>query len=153
MNDTARAPFAFALSVVSGIAMADGPAAQTCANPGYAVVNQTVVGNTCGANLMPTQNHGTILTSGGDTVLFVGGGPYGVSDLRLDAPAHEVFVFICSGCGPSEECVATGESGVNNGYVHYPFRPDGGHYYVIVDSPGYCADFQLTVLGPLKQDP
>lgn len=151
MIDTGRSPFVFALSVISGLAVADGAAAQSCANPGYATVDQTVIGNTCGVNSMPTQNHGTILTSGGDTVLFVGGGPYGVWDLRLDASPHEVFVFVCSGCGPDEECVAAGESGVNNGLVSYP--RDGRQYYVIVDSPGYCADFQLTPLGPLGQGP
>jgi hypothetical protein len=141
----------FALSVVSGFAVGDGAVAQTCANPLYATVNQTVNGNTCGTNNMPTQNHGTILTPGGDSVFLVGGGPYGVWDVQVDAPPHEVFVFVCSGCGPNEECVAVAESGVANGLVSYP--RDGKPYYVIVDGPGTCTDFQLTPLGPLKQDP
>jgi hypothetical protein len=151
MIESVRSPFAFALSVVSGIAVADAVGAQTCANPGYVVVNQTVSGNTC-TNNMPTQNHGTILTPGGDAVFFAGGGPYGVSSLRVDAAAQEdVFVFVCSGCGPNEECVAVAENGVNNGYVDYP--QDGRQYYVIVDGLNTCTDFQLSAIGPLKQNP
>jgi hypothetical protein len=96
--------------------------------------------------------HGTILTPGGDSVFLVGGGPYGVSGVQISGGAHDVFVFVCSGCGTNEECVGTGESGVSNGYVEYP--RDGRQYYVIVDSPQTtCTDFQLTVKGPLKQGP
>jgi hypothetical protein len=126
MNDSPRTPFAFALSIISGFAVSDGVAAQTCANPQYATVDETVIGNTCGPNAMPTQMHGTILTPGGDSVFLVGGGPYGVSGVQISGGAHEVFVFVCSGCGTNEECVGTGESGVSNGYVEYP--RDGRQY-------------------------
>lgn len=152
MNDSPGAPFVFALSIVSGLAISDGVAAQTCANPLYATVDQTVTGNTCGANAMPTQNHGTILTPGGDSVFMVGGGPYGVSGVMVSADPHKVFVFLCSGCGANAECTESAESGVNGGYLLYP--NDGQQYYVVVDSPDTtCTDFQLSVTGPLKQDP
>ena len=152
MNDSARTPFVFALSVISGLAVADVAGAQTCANPQYVTVDETVTGNTCGTNAMPTQNHGTILTPGGDSVFFVGGGPYGVSGVQVLGNPHQVFVFLCSGCGVNAECTESAESGVSNGYLSYP--RDGKQYYVIVDSPQTtCTDFQLTVLGPLKQNP
>ena len=152
MSDSPCAPFVFALSVISGLVVADGAAAQTCANPDFASVGMTMTGNTCDTtNAMPTQNHGTILTPGGERV-FRFGGTYGVDGVLLQADAHKVFVFVCSGCGPNAECVASGESNGASALVAYP--NDGQPYYVIVDSPQEtCTDYQITPTGPLKQGP
>ena len=151
MTDSPHVPFVFALSLISGLIAAD-VAAQTCAAPEHASVNVVLTGNTCdGASTMPTQNHGTILTPGAERVLRVSG-TYGVTGLVLTGDPQQVYVFVCSGCGPNAECVASGESNGVATLIEYP--QGDGPYYVIVDSPTeQCSDYTLGVSGPLKQEP
>jgi hypothetical protein len=152
MIDSPRVPFVLALSVISGVIATD-VAAQTCATPERASVGTVLQGNTCeGASLMPTQNHGSILTPGPERVLQVGG-TYGVTGLVLNSNARGIYVFVCSGCGVNAECVASGESNGESTFIPYP---DGdGPYYVVVDTPPMhsCSDYTLGITGPLKQDP
>jgi len=125
--------------------------AQTCAKPEHAFVGSIVSGDTCGANALPELNHGTILTPGDERVFKVSG-TYGVTALILHSSA-DMYVFVCSGCSVDAECVASAES-VSDEFAYAPYPQDGGDYYVIVDSKnGGCSDFDLTVSGPLGNDP
>jgi hypothetical protein len=149
MIDSPRVPFVFALSVVSGV-LATDVSAQTCANPESAFAGMTLGGTTCGTGTMPTQNHGTILTPGAERVIRVSG-TYGVNGFVLTGEAHAAFVFVCSGCGANAECVSSGESSRAATYIPYP--RDDRDYYVIVDGSNQCGDYNLSIVGPLKQEP
>jgi hypothetical protein len=151
MIDSPRVPFVFVLSVISGVIATD-IAAQTCATPERASVGTSLSGNTCdGASLMPTQNHGSILTPGPERVLQVSG-TYGVTGLVLSSDASQIYVFVCSGCGVNADCVASGESNEASTFIPYP--NGDGPYYVVVDTPPMhaCSDYTLQVVGPLKKD-
>ena len=84
----------------------------------------------------------------------VSGGPYGISSVRVSsADDPGLYVFVCSGCGPNAECVASAAA-TAGGVAEVTYPDDGGDYYVIVDSQNAgCHDFQLTAFGPLKAEP
>jgi hypothetical protein len=150
MNESTGTSVAF----VIGACILFGPGdvvAQTCAKPQHVFANSTISGDTCGANALPELNHGTILTPGDERVFKVSG-TYGVTALILHSAA-DMYVFVCSGCSVDAECVASAES-VFNEFAIAPYPQDGGDYYVIVDSKNAgCSDFDLTVRGPLSNDP
>ncbi len=152
MNDSACSSLSFALSAVSTLFVAQGAAAQSCANPQHGFVGSTISGSTCGSNALPEQNHGTIFTPG-DDVVFTVSGPYGVTGVMLQGDPEQLFVFVCSGCGVNAECVDSAELDATGfAYVNYP--NDGRNYYVVVDGPtAGCHDFEMSVIGPLRHDP
>jgi hypothetical protein len=151
MNDSLRPSLAFALGALSSLMIADATA-QSCANPQHAFVNSAISGDTCGTNALPVLNHGTIDTPGGDAVFRVSG-TYGVDGVIVHGDPNNTYVFVCSGCGVSAECVASAQADEDGmAWVAYP--NDGRDYYVIVDSQSAaCHDFTLQPVGPLEADP
>lgn len=151
MIDSRLSSLAVALAATS-LLIATDALAQSCANPQRAFVGSIVTGSTCGTNALPALNHGTIPTPGDDKVFRVSG-TYGVDGVVVTGQPADTFVFVCSGCGPNAECVASA-IGDENGLASVSYPHDGRDYYVIVDGaePG-CGDFQLQVSGPLKASP
>jgi hypothetical protein len=153
MNDTAASSLALALAATSALIAPDA-LAQSCANPQHVFANSTISGSTCGTNALPALNHGTIQTPGDDAVFLPSGGLYGIDWVRVTAGDDTgLVVFVCTGCGPNAECVASGAAS-GSGFAEVAWPDDDRSYYVIVDSLNAgCHDFQLSVTGPLAADP
>jgi hypothetical protein len=152
MIDSAASSLALALAATSSLTAADA-LAQSCAAPQQVFANSTISGSTCGVNALPALNHGTVQTPGDDAVFMASGGPYGITSVRVTDDDPGLVVFVCSGCGPNAECVASAAAGA--GGAAEVIYPDGdGPYYVIVDSlDAGCHDFQLSVFAPLATNP
>ena len=125
--------------------------AQTCAAPPSINYPNNFVGNSCGQNLLPSLNHGTIFMPGDDVVfhLLADHADWGASEATVTSwdPNFHPALFLCSApCGSDSQCVSAMDAGTaDTAFVEIPY--DHNDYYLIIDSQGGCGDYRLTVNG------
>ena len=138
--------------LTAGALLAPTVGAQTCAAPLPVYPNAGLTGSSCGQNLLPALNHGTILMSGDDVVYYVpsshGESGSAVATVWTDDPNFHPALFLCSApCGSDSQCISAMDSGMTDtAAVEIPY--DENDYYLIVDSQFGCGEYQLAVSGP-----
>jgi hypothetical protein len=148
MNASAWPVVAF---VIAGALLPPRVGAQTCAAPLPVYPTASFTGSTCGQNLLPALNHGTVLMPGDDIVYHLPPGHYEggatVAVVTTNDPNFHPALFLCSApCGSESQCVGASDSGsADKAAVAIP--QDENDYYLIVDSQVGCGDYWLVVNG------
>lgn len=128
--------------------------AQTCAAPIPMQTLSTYSGSSCGANLLPTLNHGASATPGDDVVFRVaarGVTAWFAATLSPGTNGPDVLFLCRSPCGINSECIDAATA-INSGSAtaRSPDPVVDDYYYLVVDSThGGCGDFSLSLTGPL----
>ena len=149
MNASAWSSVSF---LIAGALLAPTVGAQTCAAPVPIYPTANVTGSSCGQNMLPALNHGTIFMSGDDIVYHLptghAEGGASLATVISNDPSFHPALFLCSApCGSDSQCVSAMDSGTTDrAYVEIPY--DENDYYLIVDSQFGCGEYQLAVSGP-----
>ena len=148
MNAFASSVFAI---LIAAALLPSAVGAQTCAAPLLIIRGVTHTGNSCGQNLLPSLNHGTLLMPGDDVVYHLLADPseWG-ADLAVVTskdPNFHPALFLCNApCGSDSQCFSATDSGsANSAIALIPY--DQNDYYLIIDSRYGCGDYLLTVNG------